>query len=315
MGFCNRFQSDEDENSDHGENHLLELQKRIEERKRQKELAASGCNAISTNISKESGDIENVTKKKKRINKQDKNVSDLNETQNSTLLEEKIAKLNGYSDLNDFESLTNTNTEEQQRKKKKKKRSKDTTVGEIQDEPIEDNNETAGLQADVIENQVNNSIKKKKKKEKKNKEENISIEGLDHDDLLKAKGKLEELAQNLHETDDDSEEERQNFTVLKAGKHVKEQGVKRVLPEWLANPEVVSSNLYSGPSFEEFQESGQLDSKIIEVLKSQGFTKLFPVQARLLSWLLKCNEDRKKGLWSRDTCVSAPTGSGNFCKK
>ncbi|CAK9833036.1 Probable ATP-dependent RNA helicase Dbp73D [Anthophora retusa] len=41
-----------------------------------------------------------------------------------------------------------------------------------------------------------------------------------------------------------------------------------------------------------------------------GIDKLFPVQASMVSWLLKCDKDRQQGWWLRDTCVSAPTGSG-----
>ncbi|KOC60457.1 putative ATP-dependent RNA helicase Dbp73D, partial [Habropoda laboriosa] len=103
-------------------------------------------------------------------------------------------------------------------------------------------------------------------------------------------------------------EQQTDFTVLgsksKKGRHE----VKRVLPEWLANPEIISFDLNSGPSFEELNLI--LDNKLIQVLRNNGINKFFPVQGSMISWLLKCNKDRQQGWWLRDTCVSAPTGSG-----
>ncbi|XP_076766388.1 putative ATP-dependent RNA helicase Dbp73D, partial [Xylocopa sonorina] len=99
-----------------------------------------------------------------------------------------------------------------------------------------------------------------------------------------------------------------NFMVLGAKNKKKKQEIKRVLPEWLANPEVISINLDSGPNLEEFNSI--IDSKLIETLRANGINKLFPVQSSMISWLLKCDKDRQQGWWLRDTCVSAPTGSG-----
>ncbi|PBC27419.1 ATP-dependent RNA helicase [Apis cerana cerana] len=63
--------------------------------------------------------------------------------------------------------------------------------------------------------------------------------------------------------------------------------VKRILPEWLTNPKIISVDLDSGPSLEELHSI--LDLKLIEVLRTN---------------------DRQQKWWLRDTCVSAPTGSG-----
>lgn len=99
-----------------------------------------------------------------------------------------------------------------------------------------------------------------------------------------------------------------DFIVLGAKSKQRKREVKRVLPEWLANPSIISMDLNSGPSIEQLVPV--LDSKLIEVLKVNGIDKLFPVQASMVTWLLDCNKDRQQGWWLRDTCVSAPTGSG-----
>lgn len=98
------------------------------------------------------------------------------------------------------------------------------------------------------------------------------------------------------------------FTILSTGKQFKNKSVRRILPRWLAQPNIISSDLNSGPSFEE-NDCG-LDPIFISALKSNGLNRLFPVQTNVIPFLLKCNEDRKRGVWVRDTCICAPTGSG-----
>lgn len=101
---------------------------------------------------------------------------------------------------------------------------------------------------------------------------------------------------------------KQDFTILGSKKRAKSQFAKRVLPHWLTHPEIVNADLSSGSNLVEIENL--LDSKLIQKLKADGFDKLFPVQVRILSWLLKCDEEYKIGRWVRDTCVSMPTGSG-----
>ncbi|XP_015126698.1 probable ATP-dependent RNA helicase Dbp73D [Diachasma alloeum] len=99
-----------------------------------------------------------------------------------------------------------------------------------------------------------------------------------------------------------------NFTILGVPSKQKPKAVARVLPEWLAHPEIISADLSTGPDVDELR--GKLDDRLIDILKSNGVKRLFPVQANLINWMLKCSEDRVMGFWPRDTCVSAPTGSG-----
>ncbi|XP_060831633.1 ATP-dependent RNA helicase DDX51-like [Bombus pascuorum] len=99
-----------------------------------------------------------------------------------------------------------------------------------------------------------------------------------------------------------------DFIILGAKNKRRKREVKRILPEWLANPEVISIDLNSGPTLEDMNSI--LDYKLIEALRANGIKKLFPIQASMVSWILRCNKDRQQKWWLRDTCVSAPTGSG-----
>lgn len=52
-----------------------------------------------------------------------------------------------------------------------------------------------------------------------------------------------------------------------------------------------------------------LDKSLRIKLKANGIKKFFPVQAEVIPWLLKANDDANVVIPS-DICVSAPTGSG-----
>ncbi|XP_012262143.2 ATP-dependent RNA helicase DDX51 [Athalia rosae] len=101
---------------------------------------------------------------------------------------------------------------------------------------------------------------------------------------------------------------KQDFIVLGSDSHKKKTVVKRVLPDWLADPVLISADLNSGPSLSEFNSG--LDDELIKILKKNGVTKLFPVQASVIPFILKWNEKRKMGWWAQDICISSPTGSG-----
>ncbi|XP_071877309.1 uncharacterized protein [Bombus fervidus] len=111
-----------------------------------------------------------------------------------------------------------------------------------------------------------------------------------------------------NETQEKISGQNSDFIILGVKNKRREREVKRTLPEWLANPEVISIDLNSGPTLDDMNSI--LDSKLIEALRANGINKLFPVQASMVSWLSKCNKDRQQKWWLRDTCVSAPTGSG-----
>lgn len=246
-----RYEGENEKGAKEETNHLSELLKRIEERKKQREI-----NNKSTVKDADRDKLDESKRKKKKKNK-------------------------NLSNDPDGEEINNLHTEKESKK----------------DE-----------EADV---QFSEMVKTKKKKRKKRDAENkdecpmIETEELERTGNDLENGKESDDHKNSMEKDMPSQS---SFMILGAKSQKKQRAVKRVLPDWLAHPEIIPADLSSGPSLEEL--NSVLDLKLIEVLKTNGIVKLFPVQSSVINWLHKCNKDRKMGWWPRDTCVSAPTGSG-----
>lgn len=200
------------------------------------------------------------------------------------------------------------NLEEPKNKKKKKL----LKAEKPDDSHIEDQN-VSGEKIDERTIETAKLPTKKKKKKKDTENEHCSATTDKNIDL-------EEKDKNLAEENNDDEDtiekeipSQSNFIVLGAKLRKKQSEVKTVLPDWLAHPEVISADLNSGPTLEELESV--LDAKLMKVLKANGIVKLFPVQSNIIKWLHKCKMDRKLGWWPRDTCVSAPTGSGKYLQR
>ncbi|RZC34682.1 Helicase C and/or DEAD domain containing protein [Asbolus verrucosus] len=98
-----------------------------------------------------------------------------------------------------------------------------------------------------------------------------------------------------------------NFTVLGVENSFKKTKAERVLPQWLANPTVISSNLQNLSA--KVSKMKQLDKSIRKTLRANGIKYLFPIQAEVIPWLLEVRRHADI-MFPRDVCVSAPTGSG-----
>ncbi|XP_017775214.1 PREDICTED: ATP-dependent RNA helicase DDX51 [Nicrophorus vespilloides] len=107
--------------------------------------------------------------------------------------------------------------------------------------------------------------------------------------------------------DNGNEEEVEGFTVLGKAEFKKKQQVKRVLPKWITEPELISKDLQNLTV--DISSITQLDPYLIEKLKELGITYFFPVQVAVIEWLLR-NEKMNYFYRPRDICVTAPTGSG-----
>ncbi|KAJ4450547.1 hypothetical protein ANN_01974 [Periplaneta americana] len=97
------------------------------------------------------------------------------------------------------------------------------------------------------------------------------------------------------------------FTVIGSDRFRKKSKVKRVLPQWLANPSVVQVDLQQLTTA--VTAVPALDADIVEALQRSNITHFFPVQAQVIPWLLSVHS-KPVQYWLRDVCVSAPTGSG-----
>lgn len=102
------------------------------------------------------------------------------------------------------------------------------------------------------------------------------------------------------------------FTVLGEVKGKAHKQIKRVLPDWLADPSVISSDLRSMTV--PVSQISDLDQGLMKALQKNGITQFFPVQIQVIPMMLESLKMSflmgKAGFRPSDICVSAPTGSG-----
>lgn len=178
-----------------------------------------------------------------------------------------------------------------------RKRQREEEANQRKTEELPSSNKKCKIEENVVEKTEETEPTKKKKKQKKKKQ------------------KSEQQVQENTTSDSTSLVEKSEtndvkFTVLGAEMRKRRQKIEMTLPRWLANPEVLSNELFSGPELA--NSSLNVDVDLLRVLQDNGISKLFPVQEALVKWILKCEQDRMRGFRPRDCCVSAPTGSGEF---
>lgn len=83
--------------------------------------------------------------------------------------------------------------------------------------------------------------------------------------------------------------------------------VSRVLPYWLSHPFNISTNLKNALC--RVEDQYWLHSTLKATLLSEGVTNLFPVQEKVIPFVLDEHKSTYP-FWPHDICVSAPTGSG-----
>jgi len=102
-------------------------------------------------------------------------------------------------------------------------------------------------------------------------------------------------------------DEAEGFTVLGDPTDSQKKKVARVLPQWLAQPDIMQVDLQAEQLAVEAMVG--LPSAVTDRLAKEGVTHLFPVQRQVIPRLLSLSS-----LYSRlrpsDVCVAAPTGSG-----
>uniref|UniRef100_A0A671W4G8 ATP-dependent RNA helicase n=1 Tax=Sparus aurata TaxID=8175 RepID=A0A671W4G8_SPAAU len=102
------------------------------------------------------------------------------------------------------------------------------------------------------------------------------------------------------------------FTVLGGFENKPVQKVHRVLPQWLAQPDMIHRDIKS--NLVPFSDMPGLSSHLMKKLQNNGIQHLFPVQAEVIPAILESTQQGlligRGGYKPRDICVSAPTGSG-----
>uniref|UniRef100_A0A7N6B517 ATP-dependent RNA helicase n=1 Tax=Anabas testudineus TaxID=64144 RepID=A0A7N6B517_ANATE len=102
------------------------------------------------------------------------------------------------------------------------------------------------------------------------------------------------------------------FTVLGGFENKPVQKVHRVLPQWLAQPDVIHSDIKS--NLVPISDVPGLSAQLMKKLQNNGIQHFFPVQAEVIPAILESTQQGlligRGGYKPRDICVSAPTGSG-----
>lgn len=102
------------------------------------------------------------------------------------------------------------------------------------------------------------------------------------------------------------------YTVLGGFENKPIQKVHRVLPQWLAQPDVIHRDIKS--NLVPISDLPGLSALLGKKLQNNGIQHLFPVQAEVIPAILESAQQGlligRGGYKPRDICVSAPTGSG-----
>uniref|UniRef100_A0A8C9Y7Q6 ATP-dependent RNA helicase n=1 Tax=Sander lucioperca TaxID=283035 RepID=A0A8C9Y7Q6_SANLU len=101
------------------------------------------------------------------------------------------------------------------------------------------------------------------------------------------------------------------YTVLGGFENKPVQKVQ-VLPQWLAQPDVIHRDIKS--NLVPISDIPELSALLVKKLQNNGIQHLFPVQAEVIPAILESAQQGlligRGGYKPRDICVSAPTGSG-----
>ncbi|XP_071384542.1 ATP-dependent RNA helicase DDX51 [Centroberyx affinis] len=102
------------------------------------------------------------------------------------------------------------------------------------------------------------------------------------------------------------------FTILGGFENKPVQKVHRVLPQWLAQPDVIHRDIKS--NLIPISEVQGISARLVKKLENNGIQHFFPVQAEVIPAILESANQGlligRGGYKPRDVCVSAPTGSG-----
>lgn len=147
-----------------------------------------------------------------------------------------------------------------------------------------------------VSDEVQEPVKKKKKKSKE-----VEVEEQKEDEAVK------EEVEDPPETGEGDGEAPFQYTILGEQKFEEIQAIEMVLPYWLAHPDIISSDL-SVPGTA-INSLSYICDTIQKNLKGMNIKNLFPVQEKLIPWILDVHK-KPIPFRPKDVCVSAVTGSG-----
>uniref|UniRef100_UPI0037E808B3 ATP-dependent RNA helicase DDX51 n=1 Tax=Semicossyphus pulcher TaxID=241346 RepID=UPI0037E808B3 len=212
--------------------------------------------------------------------------------------------------------------EQTQQKNVKKKRKADKESSEEPQHHKKSKSEVAPvfvLDSDNQDQQVKEKKKKKKKdanEKKKKRDSGSSVEGVADISVTERKrdedtGGEEEEAKTENNTPKQTSAST-GFKVLGGFENKPLQKVHRVLPQWLAQPDVIHRDIKS--NLVPISDIHGLSAQLVKKIQNNGIQHLFPVQTEVIPAILESAQQGlligRGGYKPRDICVSAPTGSG-----
>lgn len=212
------------------------------------------------------------------------------------------------------EKKTKHAKEKSDKKKKKRSSEEGTSVDDVKEPSVESDSLADSSEGIKVTKVAKKKDVKRYKGKDVSKEEIIvnSERNSEHKPNYTTQEKLDNTEETSVETPDDNSNET-GFTVIGGNKKDKEvKKVQRVLPDWLAKPTTVNSDL-SG-NLIPVEKFRYLAAHIIRKLQQHDINHLFPVQSAVIPAILSQMETNScfgiGGYQPSDVCVSAPTGSG-----
>ncbi|KAK5903995.1 hypothetical protein CgunFtcFv8_007727 [Champsocephalus gunnari] len=237
------------------------------------------------------------------------------EKQRQSLTEEtqKPPKERTQKDVKKKRKADKDSSQEPEHNKKRKSEAAAVIVSEKDnhDEPVEEEEKKKKKKKQTSANE-----KRKKKKD----QSGISVKSLP-DTRVTGRTGLEETGGGEEKTETENIAPEQTaektpaptgFTVLGGFDNKPVQKVHRVLPQWLAQPDVIHRDIKG--HLVNISEIHGLSALLVKKLQNSGIQNFFPVQAEVIPAVLESAQQGlligRGGYKPRDICVSAPTGSG-----
>ncbi|XP_041814923.1 ATP-dependent RNA helicase DDX51 [Chelmon rostratus] len=240
-----------------------------------------------------------------------------------------LAKLQKKAKEKQKQSLTEQRShppeEQPEQQDVKKKRKADKDCSQEPERCKKRKSEVVSLFVSDSDNQDDPVKKKKKdktdanetqKKKKKKDQPGSSVAGLGNTHLAGQEDTVEEEEAEA-ETDTPKQTTGKTsaptgFTVLGGFENKPAQKVHRVLPQWLAQPDVIHRDIKS--HLAPISDIPGLSAQLVKKLQNTGIHHFFPVQTEVIPAILESTQQGlligRGGYKPRDICVSAPTGSG-----
>lgn len=155
----------------------------------------------------------------------------------------------------------------------------------------------------IAEDNFNDEDEPKVKKSKKAKPPLTGDETIEYQDHIEPVDQINDEEGDVDEVDDNAEQ----FTIIGEVKAMKPKPLKTPLPKWIREPTIFDKNITSDDPPEYL--APYLSDSLIEQLKTNGVSHLFPVQKSIIPYLCKSFK-AARSFRPSDICVSSPTGSG-----